>query len=226
MADNNKTPAPNSKRALLDKNKTRLFVIISVASVITIGGLVVAKGFISQGNYYSKVIEQKTQARDQLEKNIAAVSELEIAYQRFVNGNPNMLGGNPSNNDDRGGSNADLVLDALPNKLDVLALMSSLEKMLAGTKVNSIGSSLDESGQIGAISAASAGGAELPFAIDIDTSYKGVTELFELFHQSIRPISINTVELTGSNSALNAKIGAKSYYQPATGLQITEGVVQ
>lgn len=211
------------KRAQLDKNKTTLFAIISIAAIVTIGCLVIAKGFASQGGYYNKVIDKKAAAKEQLEDNIDAVTSLRQAYATFVAQNPNLLGGNTDGNDDRSGTNADLVLDALPNKEDFPALITSVEKLLAGYKINGIGS-----GSLGVVGGASsaAGTNELSFGAELETSYDGLRQLFATLNRSIRPIQVTTLEMRGTSDSLQASIGAKSFYQPETGLQITSSEVQ
>lgn len=212
----------NNKRAQLDKNKMTVFAIISVAAVITIGCLVIAKGFVSQGGYYNKVIDMKAAARDQLKSNIDSVATLRTAYDAFVAQNPNLLGGNPVNGDDRGGTNADLVLDALPNKEDFPALITSVEKLLAGYKINTIGSG---GGGMG-MTAAAGTTSELYFSAEVEGSFDGMKTLFGTLNRSIRPIQVTSLELNGSSNNLKAIIGAKSFYQAETGLQITETEVQ
>src|SRR5690606_5550723 len=124
--------------------------------------LVISKGFISQGNYLRKVNGIKGDAVEQLENNKAAVEELTKAYESFTSQNPNLLGGNPGSQDDRGGSNADLVLDALPSKYDFPALASSIEKLLSAYSIRNI-SGIDDSLAQQEVSGAS-GPVEIPFS--------------------------------------------------------------
>lgn len=218
MADNKST-----KRTQLDKDKTKIFIILSIAAVVTIGSLVIAKGFFSQGGYIKKVTSQKEQAVKQLKDNQQAVQTLTEAYETFSSQSPNLLGGMPSSTDQRGGSNADLVLDALPNRYDFPALASSIERLLSGYDIRGI-SGVDDSLTQQAMSAS--GPVEIPFSVDVRANYDGLKQLISSFDRSIRPFHISRLELSGNNDSLNISIQAKSFYQPEMGLKITESQVQ
>lgn len=213
----------STKREQVDKDKTMIFAIMSVAAIVTIGSLVIAKGFFSQGNYLRKVGAQKEEAVQQLEKNREAVQSLTEAYDAFAGQNPNLLGGDPGSTADRGGTNADLVLDALPSKYDFPALASSIERLLTGYDVQGIAGVDDSLTQQGA---AGTGPVEIPFTVEVRSDYDGFRELIGSFNKSIRPFHLSRLELTGSNASLNVSIQAKSFYQPEMGLQITEETVQ
>lgn len=209
----------SEKRVRLDKDKSQLFIIVSVAAVITVGSIVVARALWSQGNYLQKVAGIKTDAKQQLEENKAAVASLTEAYGTFINQDPNLLGGRKDGDTDRDGDNGVLVLDALPSSYDFPAVASSLEKLLAGYSINSIAGTDDSAAQ-----ATLAGGVpvEIPFMLSVRANYEGFKELSGRFNRSIRPIHITSLELSGSNSELDIDILGKTFYQSEHGLQITE----
>ncbi len=217
MADNKST-----KRAQVDKDKTTMFIILSIAAIVTIGSLVIAKGFYSQGSYFRKVAVKKETAVKQLKANQAAVQTLTEAYETFTDQSPNLLGGVPDSVDERGGTNADLVLDALPSKYDFPALASSIERLLNGYNIQGI-SGVDDSLTQQAFAAS--GPVEIPFTVDVRSSYDGFKQLIGSFNRSIRPFHLNRLELSGSSTELQVSIQAKSFYQPEMGLKITKETV-
>jgi len=213
----------SSKRAAVDKNQTVIFAVVAIASVVVVVSLMIAKGLWSQSSYLGKVADKKEAAVKQLEENKVAVSSLTQAYEQFNEQSPNLLGGTPDGTGPRDGTNSTLILDALPNTYDFPALASSLEKLLVGYTIESIGGNDDSLAQA---NAAVGMPVEMPFSFDVSTSYDGFKQLLDTFNKSIRPFNIVRLELTGVNTNLQVGVEAKSYYQPDTGMQITSEVVQ
>lgn len=213
----------SAKRIQVDKDKTRIFVIISIAAVITVASLMIAKGLWSHGNYLSKVASTKSTAKKQLEKNKAAVATLTEAYDAFVGQEPNLLSGSIDGTTDRDGDNGSLILDALPSKYDFPAVAASLEKLLSGYAINSITGTDDSAAQ-----EATAGGGpvEIPFSLSVGTNYDGLKRLTDAFNRSIRPFHIVGLELSGANATLDVTVQGKTFYQPESGLQITRKQVR
>jgi hypothetical protein len=209
----------STKRNQIDKDKTKIFIIIAIISVVSVGALMISKGLWSQASYYGKVAGKKDDAKKQLEANKNAITALSQSYKSFAETSPNLLGGSPTGSGDRDGDNAALILDALPNKYDFPALASSVEKLLTGNAINSI-TGVDDI--IVQQAAAATGPVEIPFSVDIRSSYGSLSTLIDTFNLSIRPIQLTRLELSGSNADLQAIIQAKSYYQPELGLQIVE----
>lgn len=214
---------PNSKRGLVDKNKTMIFAFVAIAAAISVAALMISKGLWSQTSHMGKVIAKKEVAVKQLEDNKQAVQALTATYETFDNQNPNFLGGSPDGSGPRDGSNGSLVLDALPNRYDFPALIASVEKILDGYTIRTIGGNDETLAQVEAV-----GGQpiEMPFTVDVQTSYDGFKQLIDAFDKSIRPFHIMKLELSGVNSLLTANIEGKSYYQPDIGIEITSEVIQ
>lgn len=213
----------NSKRVQVDKDKTNIFIIVAVASVVGIACLMTSKSFYSKGSYLSKVAEKKESAVTQLEKNTSALSSLKESYTIFKDKNPNLIGGLATGTGDRDGNNVKLILDALPNKYDFPALTSSIEQLLVGYKVNGITGTDDIITQQ---SSSASAPVEIPFTVDVGTDYKEFKVLLDKLDKSIRPFSINQLELRGSNSLLQTSMQLKTYYQPEKGLEIKTEEVQ
>ena len=214
----------NSKRIQVDKDKTTIFIIVSVAAFITVGSLMVARGLLNQTSYLSKVADKKEVAVKQLEDNKIAVVTLEESYKKFKEQDPNLLGGSAVGTSEKDGDNAKLILDSLPSKYDFPALTTSIERLLVGYGINGITGVDDTVAQQQADP--SIGITEMPFMVDVTSNYEGIKTLVSSMHKSIRPIQITRLELRGTNDRLQAIINAKTFYQPERGLEITEELVQ
>ncbi len=211
------------KKLRIDKDKTFIFAVVSVAAALTVAALVITKGVWGQASYLGAVANKKEVAVQQLEANKQALGSLEDAYRTFDGQSPNLLDGNPESTDGWGGSNATLVLDALPSKYDFPALAASIEKLLMGYNITGITGSDDSVAQTGANAS---GPVEMPFSFSVTTSYDGFKQLVTSFNRSIRPFQITMLDLSGSSMNLQVDIQAQTFYQPERGLQIEEVIVQ
>lgn len=213
---------PSTKRIQINKANTRMVGAIAGASVIVIFSLVASRALMSQRAYQSRVISEKTKAVNQLKDNVKSVQNLATSYSAFVGTSSNVLGGNPSGTGDKDGDNARIILDALPSKYDFPALATSLEKILTSNsyKVNSITGTDDELQQQNT-SSPSPAPVEIPFQISITGAYASMKDLITTLEKSIRPIQIQTLQLSGSDSNMQVSISAKTFYQPEKNLTIT-----
>lgn len=211
---------PTAKKAQVSKDQAIVLALVSIAAVALIATLVVSKGLWSRASYLGSVADKKEAAVTQLEANKQALGELEKAYEEFAGRNPNMLGGNSTGLDARDGSNATLVLDALPSKYDFPALSSSVERLLTGYSITEFSGTDDSVAQ--AAAADVVGPVEMPFTLGVKTTYDGFKQMITSFNKSIRPFQVTKLELSGSNTSLEISVQAKSYYQPERGMQITE----
>ena len=226
----------STKKVQVDKGKTVIFATVSVAAIVVVGALMVSKGLWGQASYLGRVADKKEAAVKQLEDNKAAVTALTDSYNSFVNQAPNLLGGSTVGDGERDGTNATLVLDALPSKYDFPAVASSLEKLLFGYTINAVNGTDQNAAAAAAAVAAPAdetvvaapvgGVSEIPFAFEVETDYKGFRQLINTFNSSIRPFHITKIELNGTNDKLSVVIDGKTFYQAETGMKVTEEDVQ
>jgi hypothetical protein len=126
---------------------------------------------------------------------------------------------------DRDGSNSKIILDALPDGYDFPALTSSIEKILGdtGVKVSNITGTDDQINQSANVSSPTPQAISIPFSFTVsDANYASATQLITRLGQSIRPIQIDTLEITGGADKMTVTVSAHTYYQPATNLKITK----
>lgn len=220
--------APSTKRVLIDKANARIVVFVSVAAAIVIFSLVATKTLISQAAYQNRVISAKKTAVTQLKGDIASLDKLRTSYNAFNGTVQNVLGGNPQGVGAQDGSNAKIVIDALPSSYDFPGLTTSLETLLANQKVQitSISGTDDEVAQSANKSSGTPVPVPIPFQVVVAGNYTDVQNVISVFEHSIRPIQVKTMDITGANGKLTLTISAQTYYQPAKSLGITKTVVK
>jgi hypothetical protein len=214
------------KRVQIDKANIAMVVVVSVACFLTVFSLVASHSVLKQLSYQSKVIKQKTTTRDTLVSNLKARDQLVSQYNGFISTTTNIIGGSSSGTGQKDGDNAKIILDALPSKYDFPAVASSLEKLLTGNglSINSISGSDDEVAQSGS-TATTPQPVEMPFQVSFSGNTDQTAALFATLQNSIRPIQVQTVTISGSDAQVSTTITALTYYQPEKNLNIKSEVV-
>lgn len=217
----------STKRLIIDKNNARVVMIVSIATFAVIFSLVAANTLRIQAGYQATIFKKKSAALDQITKNVTAMKELKSSYDGFVNTSTNVIGGLSSGGAEQDGNNAKIILDALPSRYDFPALTTNVEVLvnISGAKMTGITGTDDEVAQAANINSPDPQAIEMPFQVTVSGDYTQIQKLVNAFERSIRPIKINTIEITGSQSSLNATISAVSYYQPGKSLTIRSDVV-
>lgn len=221
--------AISSKRVAISKSNAQMVAIVAVASFVTVFCLFAAKAAWSQNRYQARVTAAKEKANKQLQTNLNNFKSLQASYKVFDSQAVNVIGGNSQGSGDNDGTNSKLVLDALPSKYDFPALASSLEKILndRNLKVSGITGTDDQVNQQANNSSPAPQPVEMPFSFSInDANYTSVQQLVQALQQSIRPIQIDTLNLTGGANNMTVTVSAHTYYQPAKNLQIRKQVVK
>jgi len=219
----------SSKRLQIDRATATIVIFIAIASFVTVFSLVASRALLSQRSYQERVIKEKEQAKEQLEKNKKAVDELVVQYRSFVEAPLNILGGNPASAaGERDGDNARIILDALPSKYDFPALATSMDKILkAGNyKEGSFTGSDDEIAQSEKQPESNPQAVEIPFQMSIEGTYADIQNFILTLERSIRPIKIDTLSLDGDETNMSATVAAKTYYQPGKSLDFKTKDVQ
>lgn len=217
------------KQVSIDKTNARMVAVIGVAAFLVVFFLVAAYTLFGQMMYQNKVIGKKKAALNQLQENIKNRDSLVSSYQAFVSAPQNLIGGNPDGTGPRDGSNAKLVLDALPSKYDFPALATSLEKLLTtqNVAIQNITGTDDEVSQDNQQPSASPTYIEMPFEFTVSGDYDAIQGVMRALELSIRPIQVQTVHITAEQQdKLTLTVTAKTYYQPEKALTINETVVK
>lgn len=218
-----------TKRLAVSKANAQVVIIVAVASFVTVFCLVASNAVFSQYRYQARVVTEKEKAHQQLKENIAAFNRLVTSYKGFDSANVNVIGGTKTGTGDNDGRNAKIILDALPSAYDFPALTSSLEKVLANSslKVTSITGTDDQLNQQSNVSSPTPEPVTIPFSFSINNAnYASIQQLITKLQQSIRPIQIDSIDLTGGVNDMSLTVNAHTYYQPAKSLNITKKVVK
>jgi uncharacterized protein YpmS len=218
-----------TKRMAINKANAQMVIIVGVAAFVTVFCLVAAKAVWSQNSYQARVTTAKETANKQLKSNISAYDNLTTSYESFVSTPNNVIGGLSNGNGSNDGDNAKVVLDALPPSYDFPALTSTLEKILdnGNFKASSITGTDDQLNQENNTSSSDPQPVSMPFTFSVsNTSYGSVGQLINTLQHSIRPIQIDTLDLSGGSSQMTVSVTAHTYYQPSKSLSITTKVVK
>jgi len=222
----------SKKRLQIDKNQSRMMVVIAVSTVIIVFSLVSAKALLARATYQNRVINARHTATKQIEQNIKNANTLVTQYNDvFVGTNStNIIGGknNPGPNaSPPDGDNGRIVLDGLPLSYDFPALLTSVSKILTNNSIGgpAIGGS-DQSSAVNSSSSANPSPAKIDLSISGSGGYHSAQTLVKDFERSIRPFDITKLSLSGSESNLAMSIGLSTYYQPAKSLMINSKEVR
>ena len=225
-----KSTQTSIKHAIIDKTNSTILIAVGVAVFVVIFCGFAVRSLVSQSLFNQRVISAKKEALSTLRANKLAVVELEESYKTFEGDAINIIGGSPTGSGPKDGDNATLVLDSLPSEYDYPGLSSTIEKVLVdgGYQIESIGGSelelfVDDQGLDDSTitSAAESVPVEIPYPFIISSTPDSVQNLLRLLENSIRPLYVETLTIEGSGANLSANIGLKTFYQPATGLEVT-----
>ena len=224
-----KVPQISTKRLAIDKAQAQMVGIVAAAAFVAVFCLVASRAVFSQNRYQARVISSKEKAHKQLKQNISTFSDLQTSYKAFNGTATNVIGGNSSGTGDNDGPNSKIILDALPPTYDFPALTSSVEKILAdnGLKVTSITGTDEQLSQQGNTSSPNPQSVSMPFSFTVsNANYASIGQLLTKLQESIRPISIDTLDISGGQNNMTATVSAHTYFQPIKTVGITEKVVK
>jgi hypothetical protein len=225
------TPEISTRRLAISKANAQMVAIVSVAAFVTVFCLIASKAVFSQNRYQARVTSAKEKAHHQLQDNIKAFSTLQKSYQDFDLAEKNVIGGSIDGTGDNDGPNSKIVLDALPYAYDFPALTSSLEKILTSSnlKVTNITGTDDQLNQQSNTTSPNPKAVQMDFSFTVDdATYASVSQLVTKLQQSIRPIQIDTLELSAGrgSTSMTATVTGHTYFQPIKNVSITKKVVK
>jgi hypothetical protein len=219
----------STKRTAISKANAQMVAVVAVASFVTIFCLFAAKAAWSLNRYQAKVTTAEEKAKKQLQANSTAFKALSTSYAKFDKKDPNIIGRSSTGSGDNEGKNSRVILDALPSSYDFPALASSLEKMLVSPayKLSGISGTDDQLNQQGNLSSPTPTAVSIPFTFTIsNASYDSLKGVVAMTQNSIRPIQIDSMTVSGGGSSMTLSISAHTYYQPAKDVDIKKQVVK
>lgn len=203
------------KRIALSKANAQMIAVAAVCAFITVFCLVASNYLLGIRSYQSKIIAADSKADNQLKIDVAAKNKLVSSYENFVQKNPTVTGAKVQNSPYIY-NNATVILDALPSQYDFPALTTSIDKLLQNNNVSiaSIGGS-DQSASVSNAGSSNPQPVSMPFSFSIDNAnYLTIQSLFTQMQESIRPLQIDNIALSGTDSNMTLSVNAHTYFQP------------
>ncbi|MBP7837082.1 type 4a pilus biogenesis protein PilO [Candidatus Saccharibacteria bacterium] len=194
-----------SKREQVVKAGSTVLIVVAVSSVIVMFSVMSMRFLWQQKSYNSRVIKTKTEARDQLTTNLKNIDKLS---QQFGELNSSET------------TNSKTILHALPPVYDYAALASSIDSLASLSGVSSDTNIGEDTSSSALNFATTSQPVEIPLNLNIKGSYDAIRTYIDNLERSIRPIQIQALTYTGTNSDLQILIEAKTYYQPARSLDV------
>lgn len=205
---NNQT---TTRREKILKAGSTMFIVVAIASVIVAFSVVSVRFLWAKKSYNDRVIDAKTTARDQAQKNLENLGKLSEQFPAL----------NSSSS-----TNSTAILHALPPTYDYAALASSIESLAQRSGVSFTGAIGQDDSANAVATASTSAPIEVPLSLQVSGSYDSVTSFVKNLELSTRPITVKSITFTGTNAALKATIEATTYYQPTRSLDPTRSTVQ
>jgi len=217
-----------TKRLMIDKANNLIIVVMAAAAFVTVFSLVSSKTLINQSEYQNRVISAKNKAVRQLNSDITAVQALNSSYQAFNAETPNVIGGDPAGTGQNQGDNADIILDALPYQYDFPALITSLNSLLSaqGVQVSDLSGTDEQLTESTSASTNTPQAVDMPFSVTLSGSYQAIENVINQLQASIRPMQIQTIQLSGNQSSMSMELSVQTYFQPAKSFKISSEAVR
>lgn len=222
-------PRISMKHVAIDKANTQMVAAVAVATFVTIFCLFATKAQFSQNRYQARLTAAKSQANNQIQQNLKAFNDLTASYKAFDGTSTNVIGGVRVGTGNNDGSNSKIILNALPSSYDFPALTSSIEKILRdqSLSVSSITGTDDQLKQQSNTASPSPEPVSMPFSFTVnDASYESVGKLMTALQRSIRPMHVDSLNISGGGNSMTVVVDAHTYYQPGKTVNITKKVIK
>ena len=214
-------------------NTNNLQVIwLSVAIFIVIFCFFGVKSLYSEGQYQNRVIKAQNSTLSTLSDNLASVSQIEKSYEAFNNLPQNILGGNPSTTGGNNGNNSKIILDALPNNIDVPAWSLNINNLDSLLEQQPSFITLDPSDVAVDQTTVAPSLKPVPIAIPLAGSFSAdpnsIGGVLDSLYTSLIPIQVNSINIVAGLPGTSAKVTfkANANYQAPYKFSTTSEIVQ
>lgn len=209
----------SKKSAQIQKASSTLFAVVVVASIVVSFSGVFINLLWSQSRFNAKVINEREKVRDDLKSSLDALPKLKAELQTLESADDLL-----KNQGDK--TNSAVVLDALPSKYDFPAVATSFAALAEKTGVKLDSFSGDDVSKTAAASMADPKPVEIPFKISVSGNYQNVVKFIDSLEKSIRPIIVQSFNLSGDAKELELEASLSTYYQPAVDLNVKKRTIQ
>jgi len=215
-----------TKRRLIEASGRKMFYWVAAAAVVVSFALVALQFIFRDFLFNAKVISAKNETSQTLNRNIETADALAEEVNKLL-ANENLAKNRSYATQDNFG----VVVDALPVQATVTSLPAAIQNVIvprSGVKLVSLTTPAEtEDSQ-----ASSAGKAtditptESIYSVEIAGNYDAIKVFIQLLERSIRPIYVDTIELTGTDASMRATIGLTTFHQSAKIFDLTEEVIR
>ena len=228
MPESNKLTGLKKRQQIAHANRS-MFMWVAGASVIVAFALVVGQFLFQQMIFNEKVLNEKRLTDTTLGQNLEAADKLKSEVNTLL-ADKNLSESRAKSTD----SNLQVVLDALPTRLDGLNLGTSLQTVLLAGTVRSIetlsvdadSAAIEEGVEDASTDEASSDAPqEITFRFTVGGNFSNIKNALRALDRSIRPIRVTSLNIEGSDNNLSATVEAKTYYQPAKTIELKEKTV-
>jgi hypothetical protein len=241
----------SSKQLKIEKANTTIIIVLSVCSFLIVFSILGTKALLSQYSYQNRVTTAQGKTITTLQANRVAAEKLIKSYNTFNGQTTNIIGGSASaitSNQD--GTNAKIILDALPYTYDFPALATAIQNLITVPGVTISGITGTDSGSGSSVSAAPVAtpstttaktptsstavsstpqpvsAIPIPFTFTVSGSYTNMTAVLTNIERSIRPINVGSIVLSGSDNDMTMVVTANTYYFPSKGLDTSTEIIK
>jgi Tfp pilus assembly protein PilO len=206
-----KTSQTNSRRDMIAKAGSTVFIAVAVASVLVMFSIMSIRFLWEKKSYNDRVIAAKTKARNNIQSNVENIDKLTEQYTQL---------------EQSATTNSKVILHALPPTYDYAALLTSMEFLAQKSEVVFTGTIGADTTSSAVLSAPMSQPQEIPLSLTVKGSYDNIVKYIANLEKSIRPIQVDTLNLSGTTGSISATLTARTYYQPARSLDVTRSEIK
>lgn len=214
-----------SRRSVLQASAKSMFLWVAGASILVVTIAVLFIYVFKQFSFNNTVISKETTAVRTLKENTRAYSELKKKIDDLA-ANSDLA----SARTNQQGDNLQVITDALATTSDASTFAASLQNIIAprsGISLESVsipfGDEASATGTEGETETKTESSPiELDYQVEAIGNYQSISTFLENLERTIRPVSVRSLELSGSDSILRAQISLVTYYQPVKDIKINQ----
>lgn len=215
------------KRQQIAGTRKEVLMWVAIASAVVVICLVIGMNIFQRIQYQMKVNSEISKTAKTMEANVEAIDGL-IKNVNDLRAN-RLLTAPGLKADDS--TVFQVVIDALPTENDSVSLSSSLQNKIlnrSGVTIEQISVDGESSSSSNNDDEVVSSSVEFPvaqpinFRISIVGTYESIKQTLADIERTIRPIIINSLEISGTDDRLTATIQATTYYSSNVNFQVGE----
>lgn len=215
------------KRQQIAGTRKEVLMWVAIASAVVVICLVIGMNIFQRIQYQMKVNTEISKTAKTMEANVEAIDGL-IKNVNDLRAN-RLLTAPGLKADDS--TVFQVVIDALPTENDSVSLSSSLQNKIlnrSGVTIEQISvdgessSSSNDDDEVTTSNVESPVAQPINFRISIVGTYESIKQTLADIERTIRPIIINSLEISGTDDRLTATIQATTYYSSSVNFQVGE----